>query len=275
MNVSKTEPFANSSFQDYEALEAERHEIALNLLRDQRTAMNPEAIMLAAATAVGSHLGIARAGFFELIDPDTMHFTVEWSSGALPVYGGVYPAIFLGPGMIQAARTGKTIPVCDVRTDEVAAGSAFEQMGTLSTIAAPILRDGEWVAGLYTNHTEPRAWTASDLRFVQMVADQTWMAVTTARAQTASAFIARELSLALDAADLGHGTSIRKQAPSVEIYERPIYSVSVNFRVPQRCGSTNCILKIRSALQANLPMLWKGLPTIRIFVSSTAKPYAG
>ena len=44
-------------------------------------------------------------------------------------------------------------------------------------VGVPLLRNGNWVAGLVVNHHEPRNWTAAEVNLVQTVAERTWLAV--------------------------------------------------------------------------------------------------
>ncbi len=217
-------------------LEGERQKVLVRLLRQQREGNDAEAMMRFAVEAVGKHLGTSRAGFLEILDSETMQVNIEWASGDLKPATGVYDPGILGIKTIDLIRTGATVAISDVRTDPRILGSALagmlEQMGTIATIRAPILRSGQWRAGLYVLHNEPRTWTAEEISFIQQVADLTWDSVERVRAAAAHHESEERLRLARNAAevvfwdwDLASGKLIYDGDIS-RIFERPVEQIS-------------------------------------------------
>jgi len=187
-------------------LEGERQKILVRLLRQQREGRDADAMMHYAVEAVGRHLGTSRAGFMEAVDCETMQIDIEWTSGDLPPSTGVYDPGVLGAKTAELIRTGATAAISDVRSDPRTAGSALEailaQLGAVATLRAPILRAGQWRAGLYVLHNEPRTWTAEEISFTQQVADLTWDSVERVRAAAARDEIEERLRLARNASEL-------------------------------------------------------------------------
>ncbi|MDT0631088.1 PAS domain S-box protein [Rubrivirga litoralis] len=207
----------------------ERKALLLDLLQRQRGVGDPEAILAAAAEAVGRHLGAHRAGFFAVSDDDTIDLVAgaAWSDGTLAPLAGSYPAAGLGAGYLARVREGEALGVADVEADPLTADSVFLEDGVRSGIGAPVLRAGRWVAGLYASHAEPRAWTDDEVALVREVADQTWDVVERARAQRALRASEAQLSAVLDALPVGviiadaDGQIVRDNAANREIWGAP------------------------------------------------------
>lgn len=180
-----------------------RQALLLNLLQEQRETEDPEKIMLAAVEAVGRHLGAHRVGFFTVASPETLEFGVSWTDGTLEPLKGHQAAMSLGPRILADLRGGRTCSVSDTAIDPPNADSAFGDTGARSSISAPILRNGEWYAGLYVNQAQVRQWTADELALVQEVADRTWDAVERVNAVTGLQESQARLARALEAGELG------------------------------------------------------------------------
>ena len=162
-----------------------RQDLLLRLLQRQRETADPDAMMAAAAEAVGRHLRANRVGFFEMVDDETLRFTVSWTDGALEPLSGTLQAASLGAGYLAEVRAGRTLGFADTSREPLTAGSLFGEIAARAIIGAPIIRNGRWIAGLYVNHSQVRAWHDDDIALVREVADQTWDAVERARAQQA------------------------------------------------------------------------------------------
>ncbi len=132
-----------------------RQVLMLDLLRRQRETSDPEGIMRAAAEAVGRYLQVDRAGFFEVRD-STLEFSGGWTDGRLPRRIGSFAAVGVGTGYLAAVRAGRTMRISDARADPLTADSVFPEIGTVSVIGVPIIRNGLWHAGFYVNHSEVR-----------------------------------------------------------------------------------------------------------------------
>jgi len=172
----------------------ERQALLLRLVRGQRETEDPDAMMLAASGAVGRHLGANRVGFFDMLDDETLSFTVGWTDGSLDLLTGTFPAEGIGSAYLTAVRQGAVLGIADVQQDPLTADSIFARIGARAIIGVPIIRNGRWHAGMYVNHAAVRQWT-EEVSLVRAVADQTWDAVERARAEAAL----RELNETLEA----------------------------------------------------------------------------
>jgi PAS domain S-box-containing protein len=176
-----------------------RQALMLDLLRGQRKTSDPVVMMQAAAEAVGRYLDVDRVGFFE-VRGDTLDFSVGWTRGRLPLLlGHDFPAIGIGSRYLEQVRAGRTLGISDASTDPLTADSLFHEIGTVSLVGVPIIRNGRWHAGFYVNHSEIRHWTKDEIALVRDVGEQTWDAIERARAEAALRKSEERLTFALDA----------------------------------------------------------------------------
>ncbi len=176
-----------------------RQALMLDLLQGQRRTSNPKVMMLAAAAALGRYLQADRVGFFEMRDDDTLDFSVGWTAGRLPLLKGLFPATGVGTKYLAEVRAGKIMGIRDTAADPLTAGSRFPEIGTVSLIGVPMIRNRRWHAGLYVNHAEVRHWTSDEVELARDVGEQTWDAVERARAEAALRKSEERLNFALEA----------------------------------------------------------------------------
>ncbi|MGE3181445.1 MAG: PAS domain S-box protein, partial [Phycisphaerae bacterium] len=181
----------------------ERQALLLRLLQQQRVARDPGAMMSGAAEAVGRRLNAHRAGFFRQQDANQVQFLAGWSDPSLQPIDGVCPEDGIGKKYLDSLRKGRTLAVSNYDEDDADSKSRFTELGACAIICAPILRYGEWVAGLYVNHSKPRDWLAEEVALVREVADLTWDAVVRAESMRARLDSEERLQLAKSAAGLG------------------------------------------------------------------------
>ncbi len=171
-----------------------RQALLLRLVQEQRATGDPKAMMLAASAAIGRHLGAHRVGFLDMLDDDTLEFTVGWTDGTLNLLSGAYPAAGVGAAYLVAVRQGAVLGIADITQLPLTAGAKFAELGTRAIIGVPIVRNGRWRAGMYVNHAAIRHWTQEEVTLLRDAAEQTWDAVERARAVEAE----RALNAALE-----------------------------------------------------------------------------
>jgi len=175
-----------------------KHSFMLELLKEQRETSNAEAMMRSAASAMGRYLNVDRVGFFSVSD-DALNFLEGWTAGRIPLLTGNFPAAGIGTRYLKEVQAGKTLGIQNARIDSLTSDSQFGEIGTVSLVETPIIRNGQWHAGLYVNHSEVRQWKPSEIDLIRDVANQTWDAVERARAQAAHAAVAEQLNQVLEA----------------------------------------------------------------------------
>ena len=155
---------------------------------------------------LGRHLGLTLCTFNE-VDVRTAVVTVghTWPETA-EVAGAYSLPDYLVPAFVDVARAGQTHVVENTATDPRTAG-AYEagQMppGIDAFLAVPYLRDGVWSGLLVAANDTPRYWHAREVALVEAVATRLWTAMERAAAEEAWQASAEQLSLALEAAQLG------------------------------------------------------------------------
>jgi signal transduction histidine kinase/ActR/RegA family two-component response regulator len=180
-----------------------RQALRLRLVQGQRETNDPEAMMLAACEAVGRHLGANRVSFFDMLDDDTLDFTVGWTDGTLDRMTGIFPAEGIGKTYLDRVRCGAMPGIAEVAKDPFTADSIFSSIRICSGIGVPIIRNDSWQAGLYVHHATDRQWTAAELALVHEVSDQTWDAVERGRAASALGKSETSLRLSQQAGRIG------------------------------------------------------------------------
>jgi PAS domain S-box-containing protein len=168
-----------------------RQAFLLHLEETLRGLADPHEVTLAAAEALGHHVGAARAGYGE-IDPEGGIVAVErdWTDGTVASLAGEARLLdAFGPVVIAELRAGRTLVVEDCLVDPRAAGEAraatWASIGTRSLVVVPLVADGALRSILYVHEPGPRRWSEAEVRLAEDTAHRTWAAVSRAHAETA------------------------------------------------------------------------------------------
>ena len=173
-----------------EAVHAQQRQAFQIRLEDElRDLSDPQHVMAVAARMLGDHLRAGRCGYGEL-DLSGAYFTVEcdWTDGLMPSLVGQLRLDDFGPKIIAEFRAGRIVRLDDpaYRVRTAASAAAYAAVGGMRAgIAAPLVKDGRFVAALYVHQISPRRWSDNDVELVRVVAERTWAAVERARAQAA------------------------------------------------------------------------------------------
>ena len=178
-----------------------RQQFIFKLAERQRSLNKPDAIMQMTAESLGLYLRVHRVGFFRVNSADTLDFGPSWTDGTLEALHGQMPSSELGTQVNAIVRTGRTLVLNDARTDPRAADSVFLQINTIAGIGVPVMRNGQWRAGLYVNHAQERSWSDEEVALVEEVGQLAWDAVERAEAAEALRSSEERLQLALSASN--------------------------------------------------------------------------
>ncbi|MBD2014357.1 PAS domain-containing protein [Microcoleus sp. FACHB-53] len=156
-----------------------------------RPLAEPVEVQATAARVLGEYLNANRVAYFEVRGAN---YVVErdYVNGAALLAGG-YSIDSFGPKLLAAYRAGRTVCVSDVSTDANLSPqerSAYAAIQIGAYIGIPLVKGGEFVAGLAIHTSEPRVWTPDEVALAEEVAERTWAAVDRARAE---AFVAADL----------------------------------------------------------------------------------
>lgn len=171
----------------------ERQALLLRLSDTLRIMTDPAEIRRAAMQLLGGQLGLARIYYFDVErddDGDWVH-VIERGFQRDPdqvEFVGRYSLSDFGDWMFEGFARGDVIAVSDIEThpglteDQRA---AYRAVGVAAFINVPLLRDGEYAAGIGAHDVTPRAWTEAQFDLIREVAARTWTATERARAETA------------------------------------------------------------------------------------------
>jgi len=151
------------------------------------TLSEPRAMTRVAASALGTHIGVVRAGYGE-IDQSEQVVTVEqdWTRAGIvaSLAGEARILDAFGPAVIAELRAGRTLIVEDCLDDPRVGedhATSWAGIGCRALIVTPLVKEGRFRALLYVHEATPRHWTATEVMLVERVAHRTWDAVERAR----------------------------------------------------------------------------------------------
>ncbi|MBD2410188.1 PAS domain S-box protein [Nostoc calcicola FACHB-3891] len=183
---------------------AEFNAFRLSLTDALRPLADPVEIQATASRVLGEYLGANRVAYFEVRGAD---YVVERDYvNKAAALAGSYPIDSFGPKLFAAYRTGRAVSASDVEADpnlspEQRAAYAAIEIGAY--IGIPLIKRGEFVAGLAVHTSEARAWTPDEVSLAEEVADRTWAAVERARTEAALRDSENRFRMAIEAAQLG------------------------------------------------------------------------
>ena len=176
----------NSNLQRLQAAEA-RHAFQLTLADRLRPLTTPEAVTAAACELLGKHLRVSRVVFCEIDDAVGTFFTrSDWTDGSQPSMAGQTRALIdFGSDHVDALRAGQVSANPDVTLDPRTAqhADAFAALGIRADLAVPLVKAGALTVVLALHHPVPHHWTDAEIAAVKDVAERTWAAVESVRAQ--------------------------------------------------------------------------------------------
>nr|WP_322720781.1 YlcI/YnfO family protein [Nostoc sp. ChiQUE02]MDZ8233862.1 YlcI/YnfO family protein [Nostoc sp. ChiQUE02] len=165
---------------------AEFNAFRVSLTDALRPLADPVKIQATASRVLGEYLGANRVAYFEVRGAD---YVVErdYVNGATALAGN-YPIDSFGPKLLAAYRTGRAVSASDVEADPNLSPeqrSAYAAIEIGAYIGIPLIKGGEFVAGLAVHTSEARAWTPDEVSLAEEVAERTWAAVERARIEAA------------------------------------------------------------------------------------------
>ncbi len=183
------------------------HRLLVSLHDATRGQHDPSLVLQEFVTMVGRHFDVSRCLYAE-VDPDGQVVTVahDYSDGVGSLMGRHRLDEF-GVSVAAELTAGRTLALDDVARDPRIAGTdlsaAYSAIVVRSVIAVPLIRNGRLVSLLAVLHSLPRAWSADDAALLEQIAERTWFAVESARAEAALRESRDVLSLAMRGARMG------------------------------------------------------------------------
>ena len=168
-----------------------RQTLLLRLSDNLRGITDQREIQRIAMRLLGEHLGLSRTYYFDV---------VRENGGWVHVIESAYQRESDGPDMVgrhnlkdfgdemfEGFARGEVIAAADVETladvvpEELA---SYRALGVTAFINVPLLRNGEYSAGIGAHDTAPHVWTEAEIALIREVAERTWAIVEHARAQS-------------------------------------------------------------------------------------------
>ncbi|MEH2225271.1 YlcI/YnfO family protein [Nostoc sp.] len=183
---------------------AEFNAFRVSLADALRPLADPVEIQATASRVLGEYLGANRVAYFEVRGAD---YVVErdyvYKAAAL---AGNYSIDSFGPKLLAAYRTGRAVFASDVQADPNLSAdqrSAYAAIEIGAYIGIPLVKEGEFVAGLAVHTSGSRAWTPNEVSLAEEVAERTWAAVERARTEAALRDSENRFRMAIESAQLG------------------------------------------------------------------------
>ncbi|HET6976484.1 MAG TPA: ATP-binding protein [Pyrinomonadaceae bacterium] len=169
-----------------------------------RTLRDPYQLSYAVAEQVGIHLDVRRCLFNETdVERDLEIVHRDYCDGVVSVAGehriSEYSSI-----TSHEMQMGETVVNNDSKTDERTAADyqrGYESTGERAYVAVPLMREGRWVASLWSSVDQPRVWTREEVALLQSVAERTWTAVEKLRAEAERERLLQSVQEARDTAE--------------------------------------------------------------------------
>jgi PAS domain S-box-containing protein len=174
----------------------ESRRAALLALGDRlRQLSDPADMSYLAAEIIGTTMDVSRAGY-GIIDRVNETITIErdWNAAGTNSLAGVLHFRDYG-SYIEDLKRGDVVAVEDARLDPRTASGAsgLEEIHARAFINMPVVDHGRFVALLYLNHKEVRAWSTEDIAFIRDVADRTQAAIDRRSAEAELSSLANSL----------------------------------------------------------------------------------
>ncbi|MBP2157471.1 MULTISPECIES: PAS domain-containing protein [Asticcacaulis] len=173
-------------------------------LTDLLRSEDPEGALDVASKLMGEHFGVQRVGYGILDSAaDVFRYTVCWTDGSVPPLLGEYPAQAFGDQIVARLNAGETVVVADLFADAISNQArtldTAAEVDTRAILVVPFLRSGRLRTIVYLNTRLPRNWTASEVTFMETVAQRICQLIERADADAAIRSTAERYRLAAKA----------------------------------------------------------------------------
>ena len=165
----------------------DRKAFLLSLSDSLRPLRDPLEVQRVAVAALGLHLKVNRALYFEVqADGDTVRAGPAYLDGvaALPPLQRMSD---FGVVIAQFHRNESSV-THDVLADPLIGPAVTDRYAAIEVragIGVPLLKEGRVVSIIGVHQAKPRTWTAADVSLIEAVAERTWEAVERARVEQA------------------------------------------------------------------------------------------
>jgi PAS domain S-box-containing protein len=166
---------------------AEMDAFRVSLADALRPLGTPLEVQATASRILGEYLGANRVVYFEI---HGNNYVVEYDyvNGVEPLSKGSYSIDSFSVEVITECRAGRVVSVPNVELNSNLSPtqrSAYAAIQVVAHLDIPLIKDGEFVAGLAVHMSKPRTWTPDEVALAEEVAERTWAALERTRAEEA------------------------------------------------------------------------------------------
>lgn len=161
------------------------HRLLVALHDATRSEREPERVLREFVRLVGQHFDVSRCAYGE-VDASQQDVTVMVDHHAgTPSLAGRHSLDAFGVAVIEALRAGQTVVADDVHADPRTAPSAaaYDALEIRSFLVVPLVNGARLVAVMALADTGRRQWSADDVALMELIAERTWFALDSARAE--------------------------------------------------------------------------------------------
>ncbi|AKJ27234.1 chemotaxis protein methyltransferase CheR [Caldimonas brevitalea] len=185
----------------------ESHRLIVALHDATRELRDPALVQREVVARVGRYFGVSRCAYAEIDPSQQFALVLQDHTDGVPSVVGRHRLNDFGPRMVAQLRAGSTVVIEDVASDERLLGSgaqaAFAGLHARAGVGVPLVKDRRLVALMVLQHREPRTWRSDEVALIEQVAERTWFAVESARAEAALRESRDVLALAMRGGRMG------------------------------------------------------------------------
>ncbi len=162
-----------------------RNSFLVTLADTLRPLSDPIEIQVEASRVLGERLGANRVAYFEVHGDD---YVVQRDyTNAAPSIVGRHSVASFGPELVAVYRAGRTATESDVDALPLTPNemAAYASLQIRSYIGVPLIKEGQFVAGLAVHTDSVRQWTPAEIAIAEATAERMWAAVERVRAEGA------------------------------------------------------------------------------------------
>ncbi|WP_051243144.1 hybrid sensor histidine kinase/response regulator [Azohydromonas australica] len=183
------------------------HRLLVSLHDATAEVRDPRAVQREVAQRLGRQLGASRCLYAEF-EADGRHARVrhDYTDGVASIVG-LHRVPDFGSALGETLAAGRTFVVEDAAHDpRLTPGGAravYAALDIAAQVCVPLVKEGKLVASLSVHQRYPRQWQRDEIELVEQLAQRTWFALETARAQAALRESRDVLGLAMRAGRMG------------------------------------------------------------------------
>ena len=162
-----------------------RNSFLVTLADALRPLSDPIRIQVEASRKLGERLVANRVAYFE-VQGDNYVVQRDYTNVVASIVG-CHPVSSFGPEVLDVFRAGRTAVEPDVNALSLTPSemTAYASLQIRSYIGVPLIKDGQFVAGLAVHTGSVRQWTPAEIAIAEDTAERTWSAVERVRAEGA------------------------------------------------------------------------------------------